>query len=203
MKPTVNAHVRSTGFSRKSVGKRTGATAGLSSSVRRLRTAGQASSGTRSSDLSYNRGFTLLEVMLALAILVGSLAVLGEFARMGLHSARTARDLTRAELLCESLMSEIAAGILPPTAVQAAPIEDPVTGTPVSDTQTDDVAQWVYSVDVQSIDADGLLGVTVTVMQDLPPAQRPATFSLVRWIPDPMLDLLGSSTESDMSNTEP
>jgi general secretion pathway protein I len=147
------------------------------------------------------RGFTLLEVMLALAILAGALAVLGEFARMGLHSAKTARDLTRAELLCESIMSEITAGITPPDTVDRAPVIDPVTGSPLEETQTDDAAPWVYSIDAQSIDADGLLAVTVTVTQDLPPAQRPASFSLVRWMPDPMLDLLYGSTETESSST--
>ncbi|MCC6126815.1 MAG: prepilin-type N-terminal cleavage/methylation domain-containing protein [Pirellulales bacterium] len=146
--------------------------------------------------------FTLLEVMLALAILAAALAVLGEFARMGLRSAKAARDLTRAELLCESIMSEITAGITPPDPVENAPVVDPVTGSTLDEIQTDDVAPWIYSIDVQSIDEDGLLAVKVTVAQELPPAQRPASFSLVRWMPDPMLDVLYGSAESGSSSTQ-
>jgi general secretion pathway protein I len=153
-------------------------------------------------NLSYARGFTLLEVMLALAILVGALAVLGEFGRMGMRSAKTSRDLSRAEMLCESIMSEIAVGILTPDPVQGAPVEDPVQGTPVSATQTDDVAPWIYSIDSETIDQDGLLAVTVTVQQDLPSEQRPVSFTLVRWMPDPMLELLGTTTQTDSSSTQ-
>ena len=148
------------------------------------------------------KGFTLLEVMLALAILVGVLAVLGEFGRMGLRSAKTSRDLTRAELLCESIMSEVIVGILTPDPVQGMPVMDPVSGSSVSDTQTDDVAPWVYSIDSETIDQDGLLAVTVTVMQDLPSTQRPVSFSLVRWMPDPMLELAGAAATTSSSDTQ-
>ncbi len=142
------------------------------------------------------RGFTLLEVMLALAILVGAITVLGEFGRMGLRSAKTSRDLTCAELLCESVMDEISAGILTPDPVQGASVEDPVQGTPVGDTETDDVAPWIYSIDSETIDEDGLLAVTVTVAQDLPAAQRPVSFSMVRWMIDPSLELAGAAAAS-------
>ena len=140
--------------------------------------------------------------MLALAILVGALAVLGEFGRMGLQNAKTSRDLTRAELLCESVMSEIAVGILTTDSVQRAAVVDPVQGSSASSTQTDDSAQWVYSIDSQTIDEDGLLSVTVTVSQDLSPAQRPVSFTLIRWMVDPSLDSLGTSTETDSSSTQ-
>ena len=148
------------------------------------------------------RGFTLLEVMLALAILAGALAVLGEFGRMGMQSAKTSRDLTRAELLCESVMSEISVGILTTDPVQRAPVVDPVQGTSVGNTQTDDVAPWVYSIDSETIDQDGLLAVTVTVTQDMPAAQRPVSFTLVRWMLDPSLESQGTSTQTDSSSTQ-
>jgi general secretion pathway protein I len=153
-------------------------------------------------NLSYKSGFTLLEVMLALAILVGALAVLGEFGRLGLRNAKTTRDLTRAEMLCESIMSEVSAGILSTDSVQNSPVLDPVQGTAVSDSQTDDVAPWVYSIDSQTIDEDGLLSVTVTVSQDLPSTQLPVSFSLVHWMLDPSLESQGTSTQTDSSNTQ-
>jgi hypothetical protein len=140
--------------------------------------------------------------MLALAILVGALTVLGEFARMGLRNAKTSRDLTRAELLCESVMSQIAAGVLTPDPVSDAQIIDPVTRTSVSDTQMDDVAPWVYSIESATIDEDGLLAVTVTVTQDLPPAQRPTSFTLVRWMIDPNLEYAGLAAAASAASTE-
>ena len=156
----------------------------------------------RSVGTSADSGFTLLEVMLALAILAGALAVLGEFGRMGMQSAKTSRDLTRAELLCESVMSEIGAGILAPDSVQRASVVDPVQGTSASNTQADDVAPWVYSIDSETIDQDGLLAVTVTVAQDMPSAQHPVSFTLVRWMLDPSLESQGTSTQSDSSSTQ-
>jgi general secretion pathway protein I len=153
-------------------------------------------------NLSYRRGFTLLEVMLALAILVGVLAVLGEFARTGLRHAKTSRDLTRAELHCESVMSQIAAGILTPDPVSDMPITDPVSGASVSDSQMDDAAPWVYSIESQTIDEEGLLAVTVTVTQAVPPIQRPTTFTLVRWMIDPNLEYAGAIAAASAAATQ-
>jgi general secretion pathway protein I len=58
-------------------------------------------------------GFSLLEVILALAILTGAVAVLGEIVRLGIRNAQVARDTTQAQLLCESKLAEITAGIIP------------------------------------------------------------------------------------------
>ncbi len=55
-------------------------------------------------------GFSLLEVVLALAILAGALAALGEVMRLGDENASAAADETRAEMLAESVMSEILVG---------------------------------------------------------------------------------------------
>src|SRR3990167_9940511 len=86
-------------------------------------------------------GFSLLEVILALAILAGAVAVLGEVARHGLDTAPIARDLTYAQLLCESQLAEITSGLVQPDSVERAKVEA------VSDpSQTG----WVYSVEVES-----------------------------------------------------
>ena len=58
-------------------------------------------------------GFSLLEVILALAILVAALAVLGELVRSGVRNAQMARDLSRAQVLCESKLGEVFAGAIP------------------------------------------------------------------------------------------
>ena len=52
-------------------------------------------------------GFSLLEVILALAILIGILAVLSELVGLGVRNARVARAMTQAQLLCESKLAEI------------------------------------------------------------------------------------------------
>jgi prepilin-type N-terminal cleavage/methylation domain-containing protein len=121
------------------------------------------------------RGFSLLEVVLALAILVGAIAVLGELVRLGTTNASSARELTQAQLLCESKMAEIAAGLILPEAVQSVPCEyNP---------------EFLYSIDLQPTEMPGLVALQVTVFQDLPASHRPVEFSLVRWIQDPLLEL--------------
>jgi hypothetical protein len=68
-------------------------------------------------------GFSLLEVVLSLAILTGAVVVLGELVRSGLRSAQLARDLSQAELHCETIAQEIAAGALPAQPVERSPID--------------------------------------------------------------------------------
>jgi hypothetical protein len=121
-----------------------------------------------------------LEVILALAILAGAIAVLGEIARQGIESTRIARDLTYAQLLCESKMAEIAAGIELPDPVDRARIEN-----------IDDPTQlnWVYSVEAEPTEIEGLLAVRVTVTQDMPEERRPVRCALVRWMSDPNVEV--------------
>jgi general secretion pathway protein I len=131
-------------------------------------------------------GFSLLEVILALAILAGAIAVLGEIARNGIESTRIARGLTFAQLLCESKMAEIAAGIELPDPVARARIEN-----------IDDPTQlnWVYSVEAETTEIEGLLAVRVIVTQDLPEEQRPVHCALVRWMADPNIETEDMSSE--------
>jgi len=138
-------------------------------------------------------GFSLLEVILALAILAGSIAVLGESSRLALKNAEVARDLAHAQLLCESKLAEFTTGI---TTVQA------VGSTAFDATTTASIdpsePAWMYSVETQTTDEEGLIAVRVTVTRNLPAAKHPVTFALVRWLPDPNYT---SSTGSGTSTT--
>ena len=60
-----------------------------------------------------HRGLSLLEVILAIAILGGALVTIGQLIRIGARSAAEARDLTMAQLYAESEMNGIAAGWYP------------------------------------------------------------------------------------------
>ncbi len=118
-------------------------------------------------------GFSLLEVILALAILTGSIAVLGEIARSALRNAQAARDTTRAQLLCEGILNEIAAGLVPC---------DPVFDVPCSQLFDERDRGWLYSIESMALDEDGLIAVQVTVRQDLPATHQPVEVTLVRWL---------------------
>jgi len=126
-------------------------------------------------------GLTLLEVILALAILAGSLAVLGELAGRSMRNAEVARATSEAQLLCETKLAEIAAGVTPANPVPDSPWQS------AADLEIETNEAWRYSVEVESTDLDGLLAVRVTVSQDRPPEKKPVSVSLVRWIPDPAL----------------
>jgi prepilin-type N-terminal cleavage/methylation domain-containing protein len=129
------------------------------------------------------RGLSLLEVMLALGILGLSLAAIGEIMRIGSRNAEMARDLTTAQILCETKMAELAAGMLAPIPVTEAAILDVGTG--------DD---WYYSIETQSIGQEGLLAVRVVVQQNPQLVSRPVSFSLIRWMIDPQQ--ISSSTDT-------
>ncbi|MEX2559655.1 MAG: hypothetical protein WD403_07055 [Pirellulales bacterium] len=129
-------------------------------------------------------GFSLLEVVLALAILTGAIAVLGEVVRTGMHNARLARDLTQAQLYAESLMAEIAAGVIP---------AEPAGGVPL------DKPDWSYSVVAEALNDEGLLHVAVTVEQH---AQRPVRpFTVVRWMRDPETQVSASQSAASGSSS--
>ena len=142
-------------------------------------------------------GFSLLEVILALAILAGALAALGEVMRLGDQNASAAADEAQAEMLAESVMAEILVGARPLASVNGAalPLED-------------DPA-WVVSVTVQPTEYVELVAVSVRVAQQLPPAQQPAYCDLVRWVPNPdylpataQQSTQQSSTATDSSTQE-
>jgi type II secretion system protein I len=140
------------------------------------------------------RGFSLVEVILALAILTGAVAVLGEVARHTMRNVTVDRVLTRAEMLCESKMAEIVAGLTAP---------EPTQDTLADDGQELGEPSWQYSVEVDPVDSQGLVAVRVTVRQGLPAESHPLEFSLVRWMttPDALANLNNSNNSNNTGNT--
>ena len=120
------------------------------------------------------QGFTLLEIILALAILAGALAALGEVMRLGDQNSSLTRDETQAQILASSVMDELMAGARPPTAVNSAAF-DLKTEPP-----------WIYSIEITPTQQHAeLLAIRVRVEQQLLPEQEPARYDLVRWVLNP------------------
>ena len=103
-------------------------------------------------------GFSLLEILLALAILGGSLAILSRIADTGMSAARESRDLAAARILAQTKLCEVmldAASGITPQSIPSAPFDAPF------DSQSSSLYQ--YGVDVQPAPMSGLLAIRVTV----------------------------------------
>ncbi|NMC20236.1 MAG: prepilin-type N-terminal cleavage/methylation domain-containing protein [Thermogutta sp.] len=121
-------------------------------------------------------GFTLLEVILAMTILMLSLAAVSQLVLTAHANARLARDRGTAQMLCDGLAAELIAGSLPLESTSETPLEDVVDGVDPG---------WLYAVDVSALDLEGLLRVEVVVRQDETVIARPAEARLVQWLIDP------------------
>ena len=140
---------------------------------------------------------TLLEVMLSLAILGGSVATIGELARVSFQNARIARDLAQAELLAESTLAKIRLGIIEMEPVFEIPVGSAYTANQadivmdthaVSEGNINDVL-WLYSIEIVSVEnnyaddfGDYLIEIAVTVRQNVSEMRRSVVCRLVRWI---------------------
>jgi len=116
-------------------------------------------------------GLSLLEVILAIAILGLSLAVIGQLVRLGSRNARFARDSATAQMLCESKLNEIASGIVPAESNNLAEFPE--------------FPDWYYSVQSEAASQEGLISVRVTVQSATEETPNTIAFSLTRWIVDP------------------
>jgi type II secretory pathway pseudopilin PulG len=68
------------------------------------------------------RGISLLEVLAALAIFLFSLVVITQMVELGSRSGQKAQRLSKAAMLAEARLAELAAGVLPLTSTGPEPI---------------------------------------------------------------------------------
>lgn len=118
-------------------------------------------------------GFTLLEVILALAILAGSVAVLGEIMGIAGRHGRDAEAEVRAQLIAMSIMDEMLAQVVEPGQISRQRVD------------STDTVPWVYSVNIQTTTVTGLSSIEVIVEQDLERQFNPLKYTLRRWYAEP------------------
>lgn len=148
-----------------------------------------------------NCGLTFLEVLIALVILCGSLAVLSEIARTGLRSASETENMTQAELLCESILAKVQLGIIKQETAVDVPVTESTNSTVLSDTVVDtnavaagsaNVALWYYSIEINDVENEyDLIEIAVTVRQNETHHRFPVACRMVRWLalePEPESD---------------
>lgn len=132
------------------------------------------------------RAFTLLEVILALAILAGSIAVLGEVMSVASRSAADAQAESEAQLLASSVMDEMLSGYVPLTQQTRQPVESSSS------------IPWVCSVTLAETSFVGLTSVEVLIEQDVEKQFRPVKYRLVRWFVE---DTSADETEDETTDS--
>lgn len=134
---------------------------------------------------SRRAGLSLLEVILALAILAMASAYLAQSMQLATTNALTAERLTQAELVAESVMNQVIAGVIP---------AQPVTWTayyPPLQTTVVDSNQWMYQIQPVQTEMQGMVGLQVAVQEVSQTGLVRNDFDLYgnRWIIDPSLGL--------------
>ncbi|MDB4654502.1 prepilin-type N-terminal cleavage/methylation domain-containing protein [Rubripirellula sp.] len=144
-----------------------------------------------------HRGFSLLEILLALAILGGSMAILSRIVDTGISAAREARDLANARMICQAKLSEVLLNSTSGFTPQAQP------STPVESFDSQSTTPFEFSVEVQPGQLGGILLIRVVVEAQNPDGGEPlARYSLVRWMIDPALGLEELEAEEKAAREE-
>lgn len=132
-------------------------------------------------------GFSLMEVMVASTIFMGSLIILDELANMGTRNAIDVETYITAQNLCEQQLNRILTGI---DSMQEAENET-----------FDDYEDWSYTVEIEPLDTPGLTSVKVIVQQDEEKFLRPKSYELVRWVASPDSNNQESGSEYEPGNS--
>ena len=114
-------------------------------------------------------GLSLLEVILAMAILGLSMVMIGKLYYLGYRSALQTRYRSDCNMIADSKMAELASGVLPLEA-GGGPVEQ--------------YPDWTFEIQVEPSLQPGLLLATVRVSRT-DSSKIPMSVSLVRMIPDP------------------
>jgi prepilin-type N-terminal cleavage/methylation domain-containing protein len=117
-------------------------------------------------------GFSLIEMLIATAIVLVAVGVLSELASVGQRHARAAEDAATAQRICQNRLEEILCGSAPLDATADAIVtEDP---------------EWTCSVELKPLEQyawePGIAELRVTVAKASESTAPSRTFSLVRWV---------------------
>ncbi|XZE35223.1 type IV pilus modification PilV family protein [Pirellulaceae bacterium SH501] len=128
---------------------------------------------------SSRRGLSLLEVVLALAILAVSAALLAQITRQATDNAMSAQKLAHAQMLCESKMAEVLVGAIP---------MEPLDWTLNEDGSLP--GEWYYRLETTTTERENMVGLRLAVTDNPNPVTgSPELFFLMRWVIDPNLGL--------------
>ncbi|MBX3420577.1 MAG: hypothetical protein KF752_03370 [Pirellulaceae bacterium] len=135
------------------------------------------------------RAVSLLEVVLSLAVLAVATAYLAQSMQLATENALRAESLTQAEIVAESVMNQIVAGIIPAQTSSWSSYIPPSSMT--SGLSMAAGTQWLYQVQSVGAEVPGMVGIQVAVQQvrlDQSLSNQPDLL-IQRWIVDPNLGL--------------
>ena len=139
----------------------------------------------QSTNRTSRAGLSLLEVILSLSILGVSMVAIGHLFNLGFRSAADVQLRSEANMIADTTMAEIAAGVIDISAGGGA-----VEGNP----------EWQYEVSSQQSEQPGLLSVSLLVSRENDPDNN-VSVSLVRFVPDPNFEPAQSSAASGSSSS--
>ncbi len=118
-------------------------------------------------------GITLLEVLVAMAIFLFSIAAISQLVSIGSDRALDTQYYAKASMLCQRKLAELITGIEPLTSAGSGSFKE-----------EGDNLDWQYETDIADSDVDNLKRVTVTVKLDRKDG-RTTQVSLSRLLLDP------------------
>ncbi len=144
----------------------------------------QRTCGARTAAVRRRSGITLLEVVIALAIFLGAVAVISEIVSTGSRAAIRAQLQSEAVLRAETRLHEVVAGVYPLEIVQGVAFEDD--------------PKWQWSLLILDGPHPDVLHLEVTAAHVRSSGTVDAEFTLARLMRDPLLfiDAAASSGEA-------
>jgi general secretion pathway protein I len=130
-------------------------------------------------------GLSLLEVVLALSILAMATAYLSQAMNIATTNALRAERLTQSELVAESVMNQVIAGVIP---------SQPVSWTQYISANQQSMgttSRWMYQLQSVQTEMEGMLGIQIAVQEVSQDGltRNDYDFFVNRWIIDPELGL--------------
>lgn len=145
---------------------------------------------------------SLLEVVLALAILAVATAYLSQATHLATENAVRARTISQAEIVAESVVNQIIAGVLPAQPTSWTNYSSPNALNRLSAGSPSD-SQWMYQVQISGAEFSGMINLQVGVIQARPGRELggQADLSIQRWMIDPQLGLDKPPDLTNMGST--
>lgn len=134
-------------------------------------------------------GLTLFELLLALAIFLGSVAALAHLINAGSRAAVEGRLQTRAILRCESKLAEILAGVEPMKSARNVPFKDD--------------RNWKWNLDVDEGPVSGLLELKLTVSHTGKSSSASTSYSVQRLVRHPAWFRQRAAETAVVDDTQP